>query len=78
MGIGTAVVLAIVVCWVLTTQGGRVRQSEEKNDDRFAEAASPHKLYWRVAHARSDISAITLLLGLTNTLLAAILAPLLK
>jgi hypothetical protein len=78
MQVGTAVLLASAICWFLITRGDSVRVNEEKNDELFAGAAAPHKLYWRVAHARSDISALTLLLSLTNVLLAAILATLLK
>jgi hypothetical protein len=78
MEVGTAVFLALVICAVLITSGDSIRVKEEKNDDLFAEAAAPHKLYWRVAHARPDISAITLLLAFTNILLAVILATLLK
>ena len=73
-----AAILALVLTGFLVQQGPRMRKREEKSDDQFAEAAAPHKLYWRVTHARDDISGIALSIALTNALLAAILATLIK
>ena len=67
---------ALIISCVLVHLGDRTRVGEEKNDETFADQAEPHKLYWRVAHMRSDVSAMTLLLAFTNFLLAAILGTL--
>jgi hypothetical protein len=76
---GTSVVFAIgawIISALLTVRGDKIRVGEEKNDERFSHEAEPHKLYWRVAHMRSDVSAITLLLAFVNGLIAAILGTL--
>jgi hypothetical protein len=70
-----AMLAAVVVSGLCLWQGCRARIREEQKNS-ISPPVAPHQLRWHITHIRDDISGIALLLGVTNALLAGILATL--